>query len=200
MKNHSASNFGKDFGVVYEAIVTGRKVGADEKFWAKLAHDENLFSQVIKVTEGLAEINIVKHIIDCDADPFIPDGWSVEEHKKSGQLEFNPEKFEFYLSKNQQKGKSTEGNKLYKELKSKLVLNANVLDYLIKNPQLIPEDWKKDEDGNTRYIFFWGTIYRHSDGDLYVRCLGWRGGRWSWGGRWLDRGWCSDDPALLLAS
>ncbi|MFQ5662185.1 MAG: hypothetical protein ACE5F2_02965 [Candidatus Paceibacteria bacterium] len=202
MKNHSASNFGKDFGVVHEAVVTGRKVGADEKFWAKLAHDDNLFSQVMKVAEGLAEINIVKHIIDGDADPFIPDSWSVEKrgHKKCGQIEFSPERFEFYLSEGQQNGKCIGGNKLRKELKDKPVLNANVMDYLLKNPQLIPEDWKKDENGNTRYIFFWGTIYRSSVGDLYVRYLYWVGGRWYWDGYWLGLDWDGDYPALLLAS
>ena len=40
------SEFGKDFGVVHEAMVTGRKVGADKDFWSKLAHNEALFRRV----------------------------------------------------------------------------------------------------------------------------------------------------------
>ena len=50
---------------------------------------------ILKYVRGLAEINIVKHVIDCSTDPFVPDSWSGEEHKKGEQLEFNPEKFEF---------------------------------------------------------------------------------------------------------
>ena len=33
-------DFGKDHGLIHEAVVTGRKVGAGQDFWAKLAHDE----------------------------------------------------------------------------------------------------------------------------------------------------------------
>ena len=86
-----------------------------------------------------------------------------------------------------------------KLLSSNSVLNVNVLDYLFKNPHLIPESWKKDEKGNTRYIFFWGTIYRNSGGSLYVRYLYWYGSRWRWGYHWLVRDWDSDYPALVRA-
>jgi hypothetical protein len=80
------------------------------------------------------------------------------------------------------------------------VMNANVLDFLLANPDLIPEEWKKDEHGNTRYIFFWGTVYRDRGGDLYVRYLCWGGDRWGWGSRWLGSGWDGDSPAAVLAS
>lgn len=47
--------FGTDFGLVHEFVVTGRKVGADRDFYAKLAHDEALFGQVVSmVKEGKA--------------------------------------------------------------------------------------------------------------------------------------------------
>lgn len=42
--------FGKDFGLVHEAIVTGRKVGTPrelQSFFAKLAHDEDKFRSVM---------------------------------------------------------------------------------------------------------------------------------------------------------
>lgn len=38
--------FGKDLGVVHEAVVTGRKVGAGKDFWSALAHQEDLFAEV----------------------------------------------------------------------------------------------------------------------------------------------------------
>jgi hypothetical protein len=156
--------------------------------------------QIRQVLLGHASIQVIEHLIDCDADPFVPDGWKVEEHQKGGAFKFDASKVQFYLDKGQQNGKYIEGNKLRKALSGKPVLNANVLDYLLKHPELIPDDWKKDENGNTRYIFFWGTIYRSSDGLLYVRYLCWGGGRWGWDAGWLDCGWGSSNPAAVPAS
>jgi len=131
------------------------------------------------VLNGKAEISYPEHLIDCDVNPFIPNGWSVEEHKKGGMFKFNPEKISLYLSKKQKKG-SIEGNDLRKELANQPTLNANVLDYLLAHPELIPEEWKD------KYIFFWGTIYRYSDGSLGVRYLYWNGSEWDWYCVWLD--------------
>jgi hypothetical protein len=144
------------------------------------------------VLNGKAEISYLEHLIDCDVNPFIPDGWSVEEHKKGGMFKFNPEKISLYLSKKQKKG-SIGGYDLRKELSDKPVMNANVLDYLLAHPELIPEEWKG------KYIFFWGTIYRDSDGRLDVRCLGWSGSEWRWGCNWLDLGFDSVSPAALAS-
>jgi hypothetical protein len=131
-------------------------------------------------------------LIDCDAAPFIPDGWSVEEHKKGGFLKFDPTKISLCLSKKQKKG-SIEGNDLRKELINQPTLNANVLDYLLAHPELIPEEWKG------KYIFFWGTIYRDSGGRLTVRCLYWGGSGWNEVYYWLDDGFSSDDPAAIAS-
>lgn len=147
-----------------------------------------------------ATVSPVPHVIDCDTYPFVPNGWTVVSHKKGGQIAFNPAKIKLHLSTNQQNGKLIEGNKLRKELANEPVLNANVLDYLLKNPRLIPEEWKKDASGNTRYIFFWGTIYRYSYGNLFVRYLCWLNGSWRWGHYWLGSAWYGDNPAAVLAS
>jgi len=146
-----------------------------------------------RVLHGLSEITQVKHLINLDVSPFIPDGWKVKQHIEGGQFEWSPEKVKLYLSPNQQDGKIVEGNELRKELEGKPVFNANLLDYLLEHPNLIPEEWKR------KYIFFWGTIYHDSDGDLGVRCLGWGGGSWSWSDGWLGYGWDSDNPALVPA-
>jgi len=44
--------FGRDLGVVHEAVITGRKVGADAKFWAMLAHDEEKFRELVAFASG----------------------------------------------------------------------------------------------------------------------------------------------------
>jgi hypothetical protein len=164
-----------------------------------LCEGDNLVN-VRRMRQGHAVLTVPECVIDCDADPFLPDGWKVEEHQKSGQWKFDPKGVEFFLSNSQKGGKIIEGNKLRKELAKKPVFNANVLDYLYANPHLIPEEWKKDEQGNTRYIFFWGTVYRGSGGDLCVRCLYWGGGGWGWLGDWLDDDWRGNFPAAVSAS
>ena len=161
--------------------------------------------QFKQVLLGHAAINVLEHVMDCDADPFQPwqkDGWTVEEHQKGGSFKWDSAQVAFHLSSGQKGDKYIEGNKLRKELSDKgiPVLNANVLDYLLKNPHLIPEEWKRDGKGNTRYIFFWGTIYRRRGGGLYVRYLCWRGGRWRWGYCWLDDDFYGLDPAAVRAS
>jgi hypothetical protein len=157
-------------------------------------------ARLLPVVRGLAEVNQVTHVIDCDADPFVPEGWKVEEHTKRGQLSWDPAKLAFYLSKHQADGKYLVGTKLRQELTKEPTQNACLLDYLLDHPHLIPEEWKKDAAGNTRYIFFWSTIYRHSDGNLFVRCLCWDDGHWDWGNGWLGHDFFSSDPALVGAS
>jgi hypothetical protein len=153
---------------------------------------EGKSSNHLRVINGQAEINMIEHLIDCDSTPFIPNGWSVEEHKKGGFLKFDPAKISLYLSKKQKKG-SIGGHDLRKNLADKPVMNANILDYLLAHPELIPEEWKG------KYIFFWGTIYRRSDGRLYVRCLDWDGSEWVWHFYWLDGVFFSADPAALAS-
>lgn len=151
-------------------------------------------AQVRKFLLGFAEIKAIEDLINLDANPFCSDGWEVIEHNKGGQLEWELVRVELYLSKYQRNRRTIEGNRLQKELADKPVLNANVLDYLLAKSHLIPEEWKG------KCIFFWGTVYRHFDGYLSVRCLNWNGRWWSWYWRWLDDYWNDSSPAALLAS
>ncbi len=131
------------------------------------------------ILAGIAEIKYPEHLIDLDADPFIPSGFSVEKHDKGGLWKWDLKKISLYLSKKQKKSHEV-GNDLRKVLAKMPVLNANVLDYLLAHPELIPEEWKG------KAIFFWGTIYRNSGGNLYVRYLDWGGSEWGWDYVWLD--------------
>lgn len=187
-----ANDFG--VGLMHETAITASKVGWEPEDFSKLSKDENLLKLIRGVLYGTHEIKGIEHIIDCDADPFIPSGWSVEEHQKMGNIKFDASKVDLYLSRPQRKNNSIEGNKLREELKGKKVLNANVLDFLLKNPHLIPEEWKG------KAVFFWGTIYRRSVGSLCVSYLYWGGTEWHWGYRWLVRSFNGSDPAACLAS
>jgi hypothetical protein len=147
-------------------------------------------------------------IVDCDANPIIRSGLSLTgegtehrrmgkitlEKREDGKLYANGKEVVRYLSPNQQNDKTIQGHKLRKELKDVQVLNACIMDALLANPQLIPDEWKSG------YTYFWGTTFRSAGGDLCVGCLCWGGGQWRWGCSWLDSGWGSDRPAAVLAS
>ena len=141
---------------------------------------------------------VVRHIVDCDTVPSVSESCSIEEHKKDGQLSLEMSKVKLHLSRNQVDGSVIEGNKLREELASKPVLNANVLDYLLLHQVLIPEEWKRDANKCMRWIFFWGTIYRNSNNNLFVRYLFWNNGMWDWGYHRLDNVWSKDSSAAIL--
>lgn len=54
--------------------------------------------------------------------------------------------------------------------------------------------------GRTRYILFWGVIFRGSRGFLYVRYLCWNDGAWERLYGWLFHGFGVGVPAASLAS
>ena len=152
----------------------------------------DILKRVRDVILGRSEIKPIEHLIDCNKDPFTPSGWKVEKHKKSGMVKWTKDLVHLYLSEKQKSG-CIQGNELREELEGKPVLNANVLDFLLNHPHLIPEEWKG------KAVFFWGTIYRSPDGDLYVRYLYWDGARWDWDCGWLDYDF-DGSPAALSAS
>jgi len=149
-------------------------------------------------------------MVNLDVAPKLPfDGAEIEKNegcgwvkieKREDGLYVDDRKVVLYLSERQKGGQTIKGYELRDEFTGKLVLHPNILDALMEHFHLIPEDWKKDENGNTRYIFFWAVIFRNSDGDLFVRCLNWDGSRWFWNYRWLDIDFNSDNPAAVCAS
>ena len=142
----------------------------------------------------------LNHLIDCDAQPYVPDDLEIVEHMKGGQLEFDPLKILLHLEEGQKKTGKIVGNDLRTAFEGKPALNACVLDHLLANTNLIPDSWKKDEQDRIRYIYFWDTIYHDSEGGLYVRCLCWRDDRWSQDRRWLGSYFGDQSPTAILAN
>lgn len=187
-----------DVGQANELKLAFRRTGWTNEELKRLC-EGNILADVRNVLLGHAEVKMLRHVIDCDADPFVPAGWKVEEHRKQGFLRWDPARVQFFLSDHQKAG-TISGHNLRKEVAGKPVLPANVLDYLLEHTEIIPEEWKRDEQNRTRYIFFWGTIYRDPGGSLFVRCLCWCEGCWQWRWGWLGSDWGVRDPAALLAS
>jgi len=112
-------------------------------------------------------------MIDCDAKPRIPEGWSLIEHKKGGSYAWDPSRIARLLVDESRDG-TVDGAKLLKVHEDEEAFNANVLDFLLSRPDLIPEEWK----GKT--VVFRGTVYKHRYGAACVRCLSWFGRKWRW--------------------
>lgn len=135
--------------------------------------------------------------VDLGVDPLPYNDWKVKQHKKACRFEWDPAKVDLFLHDKQQSGGIT-GKKLRRKLADLETFNVNLLDYLLANPSLIPDNWKVAERGETCYIFFWGTIYyRPSDRGLYVRCLYFASGRWSEDYRSIDYPWPANRFAIV---
>ena len=140
------------------------------------------------------------------------DGAEVVKHEGRGRvslelrddnLYLDGKKVELFLSERQKGENRVVGHELRVELEGgeRILLNSNVLDYIFDHPELFPEHWKKDENGDTRYIFFWGSIFRGpSDGRLFVRCLCWVDDGLSRHYGWLAFDWCRRYASASVAS
>lgn len=93
-------------------------------------------------------------LIDLDAVPYCLPEWTVERHVEGGQVTWDPERMALDEHSSQ---------------------NANLLDFLLSNQELIPESLKG------RRIMFQGTIYRMGkNGIRFVRCLVFDENKWTW--------------------
>ena len=189
-------------GLSHEVAITACKAGWEPADFTKLAQNEEGARQVLAFLRGHARIEIVTHVIDCAVAPFVPEGWMVAPANEqiasrfTGEIVWGPETtpVAFHLDAGQQGDGRVVGNELRKRLAGQRVLPANVLDYLLAHPQLIPESWKG------QYLFFWGTVYRDAGGGLCVRDLYWDGDAWDWDCFWLVDDFDSSNPAAVPAS
>ncbi len=168
-------------------------------------------SSVYKATLPKPEVKALSATLNLATIPRLPfAGAVVDKHtgvgtvtiekRADGQLYIDGKKVVLHLSERQLGGKWLKGHELRTELDGKPVLNATVLDFLEDHPDFIPDDWKQDGQGNTRFVYFWGTIYRDAGGHLYVRYLCWLVGQWRFSYDWLDVDWGGRRPAACLAS
>ncbi len=155
----------------------------------------NFLNEIEPLLHGYADVVMKNHIIDLTSDVFIPKEWGLESHKCiKPQIEFDPAKLKLCLSEYQQQHRKNDGYELRAYLEDKLTLNANVLEYLLKYPEIIPETWKG------KHVFFWGTIYYNALDELCVRALYWRGEFWDWNFHCLHNLFGEQFPALVVVN
>ncbi|MEQ1500104.1 MAG: hypothetical protein ABL917_01880 [Parcubacteria group bacterium] len=136
---------------------------------------------------------------------FIGDGWSIlndETDARSIALtELDLTKVQ-HVTELRDGETYVKGEEKLKRLKSSdyIRLDADIFLTFWENQHHIPESWKEKVSGNTRFIYFDGTVLRGSDGNRYVLCLYWGDGAWYWHVYWLGNGWYDNDPSAVLAS
>ena len=131
----------------------------------------------------------------------LPESGDVKFESRDGDLYLDGKKLELFLSEKQKGGKVIGGHDLREELEARGGnVSAKVLDHLVDYPQMWPESWKKDTQGNTIYVFFWDDIFRNSFGRLCVRCGFWYEGKVVSSYRWLGDVWNVISPSASLAS
>ena len=156
-----------------------------------------------RVIVGESKVIPIDHTSAFDPVAFIGVGWSIleqdERSLKLSEVDLTKVSLEMTLKDGE---KSVVGEEKLKRLVATgdIRLDAKVFQTLWENKHLIPEAWKQPTNGNTTYVFFDGTILRDSDGDRCVLYLYWRGGKWSWGCRWLGHKWGASYPSAVLAS
>ncbi len=142
--------------------------------------NSGMLQWLLPAIRGQAAVTNVRSVIDCDAAPLIPYlKWNVVKHIQRGKIPWDPSKFTLQLSQSQQKEEKVQALQIQSEMEGAQTENANLLDYLISHPYLIPEKWKKGKDGKIQYILFWATIYENPSLNVtVVPSLYFSGGVW----------------------
>ncbi len=166
-----STEFGQDHGLVHEAVITGRKVGADRDFWAALAHSEVLFAKVVAfVAEMLRLVFTLKAATDRDMT-----GWECKEPVK-GEGEFELELKEFL-----RKGESYLGGEDMVKRAKELGVDSGLrhLEAVLREQDKIPVEMRQ-------FCLVSTEVWVGPNGDRDVWYLDWRGGRWVLFSYWLD--------------
>ncbi len=157
---------------------------------------------VLSALEALIDLSVPCKLPFDGAERVSPAKSGVVKIEKRGDdLYLDGKKIELFRSAGQEGDRYIIGHKLREELEAKGGnVGGSILDHLVAHPELWPENWKKDDQGNTIYVYFWDDIFRRSDGRLYVRCGCWHDGEVVSGYGWLVRGWGRIGPSASVAS
>lgn len=156
------------------------------------------------VSEPVARVIKIDRTKPFNPADFIGSGWMIDEPQDERSLALDEMdlikvRFETMLKSGEP---YITGEEKLKRLKAAghVRLDAKIFQTLWENQSLIPESWKEKIDGNTRYIFFDGTVLRSPGGRRCVLYLCWYDGRWRWCYSWLDNSWSVSSPSAVLAS
>ena len=142
---------------------------------------------------------------NLNPETFIGEGWKIfaedtdQRGEALGELDLSKVVFKTMLEDGES---SIKGEEKFKRSKSAghIRLGGKALKACWDNRHLLPESWKKDEEGNTRYIYFDGIVLLNPYGRRCVLYLYFYDGQWVWSCHWLGSGFDADYPSAVLES
>lgn len=173
----SSREFGADHGLIHEAVVTGRKVGADKEFWAGIAHNETLFAKVVAfVMEALRVVFTLVANIERNTE-----GWTCLQPVDAEEGEFEPTLQEFLREGENSVG----GEAMVRRAKEQGALaGLRHAEAMLRNQEKIPVAWRE-------FVLVFSEVWQGPHGSRNVWCLYWPGERWYLGPYWLGFGFDS---------
>lgn len=79
--------------------------------------------------------------------------------RRGDDLYVNDRKVVFLLAEVQKTGK-VDGYEVCRAIRDQLTLHPNIMDALLQNTDLLPDSWKRDENGRRRSIYFWYVLFQ----------------------------------------
>lgn len=145
---------------------------------------------------GITEAVVQPQSVDTNSRPSrgVMFHSSFIRQNKDGVVILNGQNLDLHLEEAQREG-SIMGKDLLEKVEGRPVLNNVVLDFLVQNPLLIPDEWKKFDQ-----ILFCGTIlaYVLNANDPIIPCLRWIGGEWVADYCWLNIQFDANSPVAVL--
>lgn len=191
---------------IIRQVVVRERVGLEILDWI-IAEGEQVFRTALyDLTDKYKEYllyqkQLSESVIDFNSTPVCPPGLTIAPDSEQiasrvrGKRNLSEIRVGLHLDDGQTNGRWLGGYDLKAKLEGQPVLGAQLLDFYLEHPDLIPEDWKKKG-----WIFFWGTIYHGASGSLYVRYFAWNGTGWYSGCHRFDGTWNDSGPAAVSAS
>ncbi len=171
-RSPAMNDFGKDHGLIHEAVVTGRGVGAGQDFWASLAHSKMLFGEVVAFA---ATMPIFRLAQGFDSD-MANDSWELLFDSRLKEGEFMPELVELGRED------CVDGDEMVKRTEQENCGGQRAVEAMLRDQDKIPQEWRK------YVLVFPATIWRDRLGVRSVASLFWGGFRWCLDFIWLGSG------------
>ncbi len=188
---------------IIKLVVVREKVRLEILDWMVGDGEQDFRNLVYGLTDKyneylLRQKQLSERDIDFDSTPVCPPGLTIAPDSDQitsrvrGKRKLSDIRTRLHLDAGQTNVTWVKGYDLKTRLEGQEVYGVQLLEYYLKHLDRIPEDWKRKGS-----IFFWGTIFCDDKGDLYVRCLEWRGMNWVLNYRWLGYNWGVNDPAAI---
>jgi hypothetical protein len=148
-------------------------------FWIGLAQAEDYKESLPAISSRKSEKLIP--VIDLSVEPEEVKGFNIRRNTPGAdKFEFKKGNYYLYTSSIYQKDGASGVILMKDSIIKNNSFNAVLLDWLIRNPEQIPEEWKEIK------IPFWGTIYERGGVD-HVRCLAYHDNQFVSEIRWVTR-------------